>query len=158
MKEIDIERFKKALLKEFKKQRTLKESEVKERSKIIDEYINKGSRFYQGELRKAKITHILALGLIVTGVLILFTGIVLLYFGKISGGLTTAVGGISMITSAVLLKLHKNSEERSDQIRKHLDKFEIARMELKTIETIPDVYRREKAVQDLVSRLCEQLC
>lgn len=147
---MDSEESRKKFFEIFKNQKITKESRVKKISKNLDKYYNNRDRFCQDELHEAKRTRILTLGLIVTGVLIIFAGILLLYLDKISGLPTTVVGGI---LSFVLLRLHKDSEKRIDLIRKNQDEIEIDRIKLKKVEMIPDVHEKEKALQDLVSRL-----
>ena len=102
-------------------------------------------------LRQARTVFNIALSLIVVGVLIIFAGVVLMYFQKTTAGIiSSAVGVVTEIISAVLFKFNKEANDRLDALAPDLTVLERARHGMKFIEEIKDPDARNKAIKSLL--------
>ena len=74
----------------------------------------------------------------------------LFYLDKISAGIiSTSVGAISEVTSVILFKLNKDSNDRLDETAKDLSILERLRIGIYYIDQIKDFSKRDEAIQQL---------
>ncbi len=77
------------------------------------------NRVLRERLRQAHVSFNAALALSTAGVVIVLVGVVNIYVGNIpEGAVTTAAGAISGLISAPLFKIHKDANDRLDEITK----------------------------------------
>ena len=108
------------------------------------------SQFRQERLRQARATFNFALIFTIIGVILIFFGIMLFYLDKISAGIiSTSVGAISEVTSVILFKLNKDSNDRLDETAKDLSILERLRIGIYYIDQIKDFSKRDEAIQQL---------
>ena len=105
----------------------------------------------QERLRQAKATFNAALSATVFGVIIVFSGIGLIYAGKVSSGvITTAVGALTQVVSALLFKFNKDANDRLDATGKDLHILDKARLAMHYVEQISDGKTKDETIARLV--------
>lgn len=109
-------------------------------------------------IRQAKNTFNAALALVVIGVLIIFVGVGLLLFRDSvnAGVLTTAIGGVIEVISALLFKLNHETNNRLDEIGKDLSSIEAAKIAMTLIDKIEDPSKRDDAIREAARDLRAQ--
>lgn len=106
-------------------------------------------------LRQAKSAFNAALVLAVVGVLIIFGGVslILLKEAAIGGAITTAVGAVVEIVSALLFKFSNDAQNRLDEMGRHLNAIEAAQVAVKLIRKIEDPSKRDDAIRETANLL-----
>jgi len=105
-------------------------------------------------IRQAKMAFNVALGLMVIGILIIFTGIILLFLEKTSAGIVTSiVGTVTNVISFLTFRFSKEANDRLDQINQDLKIIEKTRWASKMIEEIDDPTIKNKAKAKLADAI-----
>lgn len=106
-------------------------------------------------MRQARITFNAALSLAVLGVLIIFAGVALLLIRDAitAGALSTGVGAITEVFSAILFRLNHETNNRLDEIGRDLSAVEVARIAMSLIDQIGDPHKRDDAIIELTKDL-----
>jgi hypothetical protein len=106
-------------------------------------------------MRQAKFTFNAALSLAVLGVLIIFAGVILLFFKEslTVGSITAGIGAITEVISAILFRLNHETNNRLDEIGRDLSAIEAARIAMTLIEEITDQGKKDDAIKELARDL-----
>ena len=80
-------------------------------------------------------------------------GLLLLRDAVTAGALTAAIGAVTEIISAVLLKLNHGANNRLDEIGKDLSSIEAAQIAMALIEKIEDPSKRDDAIREAAKDL-----
>jgi len=133
------------------------ESEIATEAAIeaLDETYQSTSGILSERMRQAKVAFNVAISLMIIGVLIVFTGIGLLWVKDSfeSGLITVAVGAISEIISILVFKFNSETNNRLDVLRKDLSIIETARVGLSIAKQIENQEKRDHAISELSLRL-----
>lgn len=121
----------------------------------LDETYQSISGIIFERVRQARLAFNTALSLMIIGVLIVFSGIALLWIkDSFEAGLTTvAVGAVSEIISLLVFKFNKEANNRLDDLRKDLSAMETARVGLSIAKQIENQDKRDHAISELSLRL-----
>lgn len=106
-------------------------------------------------LRQARAAFNAALVLAVLGVLIIFGGIALILFkdATAGGAITTAVGAVVEVVSALLFKFSNDAQNRLDEMGRHLNAIETAQITVDIIDKIEDPCKRDDAIRETAKSL-----
>lgn len=106
-------------------------------------------------LRQAKSAFNAALILAVLGVLIIFGGVALILFkdATVGGAITTAVGAVVEVVSALLFKFSNDAQNRLDEMGRHLNAIETAQITVDIIDKIEDPHKRDDAIRETAKSL-----
>jgi len=106
-------------------------------------------------MRQAKLAFNVAVSLMIVGVLVIFLGVLLLWFKEeISSGLITiASGAVSEVLSVIVFSFNKETNNRLDEIRKELSVIETARVGLSIAKQIENLEKRDHAISELSRRI-----
>lgn len=106
-------------------------------------------------LRQARAAFNAALLLMVVGILIIFGGVALVVFREaVTGGaVTTAVGAVVEVVSALLFKFSNDAQNRLDDMGRHLNAIEAAQVAVNLIAKIEDPGKRDDAVREAATVL-----
>lgn len=110
------------------------------------------------QVRQAKLTFNVAIGLVIVGVLIIFAGSVVTFLQaeKATTGTFTAVGGaVAEIISLILFRFHKVTNDKLDALRGELSAIEYSRFGMTLIEQIDDPIKRDDAIREIVRNLTQ---
>lgn len=127
----------------------------KETREKLDALRERAETLQNEQVRQARLTFNVAIGLLIVGVLIIFSGsaILLLQEKAGTGTFTVVAGGIAEIISVVLFGFHKQTNDKLDILRKELSKIEAARFSMTLIEKIEDPVKRDDAIRETVQKL-----
>lgn len=106
-------------------------------------------KIFGEQMRQAKITFNVALAIGVFGAIVWLLGIVKLLFfqlAPVAGGITVASGQIMNILSFFMIKFHRETNSRLDEIRRDERAIEL-------VATIQDRQKRDGAISDLAKAL-----
>jgi len=125
---------------------------------VLNSTYDATSQIRDERMRQARYAFNAALTLVVVGVLIIFTGVAMLWFGNSvePGAITVGVGAITEVVSAILFKLNKEVNVRLDEVRKELSAIETARIGLGLAKEIDNLEKRDDAIANLAERLQPQ--
>ena len=105
-------------------------------------------------LRQARITFNWAVILTIIAVVVIFCGVVLLYWGKITSGVvSTSVGAVTEVIGVVLFKLNRDANNRLDEVGKTLANFEKAQLGMSLIDKMVDESKKDEAIRKLAKYL-----
>lgn len=122
--------------------------------KIISDTYETLSEFRKERERQAKYSYNAALSLIITGVLIVFLGVLLLFRKSIAeGSITAGVGAISNIIGGTILKFYKDTNNRMDNLNNDLFTLNSAKVQYALILKISDTTQRDTELSKLVSSI-----
>lgn len=121
----------------------------------LDETYQSTSGIVFERMRQAKLAFNAALSLMIIGVLIVFSGVVLLWIKDSfeAGLITVAVGAVSEIISLLVFKFNKETNNRLDDLRRDLSVIETARVGLSIAKQIENQDKRDHAISELSLRL-----
>lgn len=106
-------------------------------------------------MRQARLAFNVALSLMLIGVIIIFTGIALLWIKPdlAQGAVTVAAGAIVEIVSGLVFSFNKDANNRLEEVRKELSAIETARVGLSMAKQITDLEKRDNAIADLTKKV-----
>jgi hypothetical protein len=106
-------------------------------------------------MRQARLTFNAAIILVVVGVLIIFVGVALILIRQTttSGTLTAGLGAIVEVVSAILFRLHNETNNRLDELGKSLGVIESAQIAMALIDRIEDPSKRDDAIREAAREL-----
>ena len=101
-------------------------------------------------LRQAKLTFNAAISLAVIGILIIFVGVALFLFrdAVAPGVLTSGIGAVTEVISAILFRLNHETNNRLDEVGKDLSAIEAAQIAMTLIDKIEDPAKRDDAIRE----------
>jgi len=109
------------------------------------------SDFRKERERQAKNSYNAALGLIISGILIVFSGVYLLFRKSITeGALASSIGAISNIIGGTILKFYKDTNDRMDRLNSDLFILNSAKVQYALILKISDVKTRDNELGKLI--------
>jgi hypothetical protein len=131
-----------------------KETDKETREKL-DAMRERAKALQDEQVRQARLTFNVAIGLLIVGVLIIFSGsaVLLLQEKAGTGAFTVVAGGIAEIISVVLFGFHKQTNDKLDIFRNELSAIESARFSMTLIEKIEDPVKRDDAIRETVQKL-----
>ncbi len=104
--------------------------------------------------RQAKGTYNLSIALIISGAVIVFSGILLLFKNKLtSGSLTSGVGAMTTLIGRNILKFYKETNDRMDSINNDLFMLNTIKVQYAIILRISDEHRKNQALDNLISSI-----
>ncbi len=106
-------------------------------------------------MRQARLAFNAALSLMVIGVVIIFSGVALLWIKPEldQGAITIAVGAITEIISVIVFAFNRDANNRLEEVRKELSAIETARVGLSMAKQISDLEKRDDAIADLTKKV-----
>jgi len=101
-------------------------------------------------MRQAKTAFNAAIALLVTGILIIFAGVIFMLVKEnpTGGAITTSVGAIVEVVSALLFRFNTEANNRLDEIAKYLNRIEGAQLALNLASKIENRQKRDDAIRD----------
>lgn len=133
------------------------ESEIATEAAIeaLDETYQSTSGILAERMRQSKLAFNAALSLMIVGVVIVFSGIGMLWIQDSfePGLITVAVGAVSEVASLLVFKFNNDTNNRLDILRKDLSIIETARVGLSIAKQIEDQEKRDHAISQLSLRL-----
>ena len=104
--------------------------------------------------RQARISFNAAIGLISTGILIIFLGVYLLFKNNItSGTLISGIGGITNILGGTILKFYKETNNRMDSVYNDLSILDTAKVQYALILQINSKSKRDSELKKLIASI-----
>lgn len=104
--------------------------------------------------RQAKNSFNAAFYMIISGILIVFGGVFLLFRKNITeGALTSAIGAISNIIGGTIMKFYKDTNNRMDGINKDLFTLNTAKVQYALVLKIRDNDKRDNELSDLIKSI-----
>lgn len=96
-----------------------------------------------------------ALALSIIGVLVIFVGVGLLISGGnvVGGAITTGAGIVSEVFSALLFKLHKDTNDRFDAVLRDAQILESTQIGIETAAKIENRELRDRTLSELATRI-----
>jgi len=130
--------------------RTLQPNQI---DSIANEALDAGHRsavkLRDERLRQAKISFNAAVALLVIGVLIILAGIAGMFLSAVAAGaVSTAVGAVVEIASALLFRFNTETNNRLDEIGNYLSSVEAAQVAMRIASKIEDPQKRDDAIRD----------
>ena len=105
-------------------------------------------------MRQAKISFNVAIIMSIVGICVIIAGVILLYIGKINGGiLSSGVGALSETASIFLFRANKQSNNRLDAVRKDIYRMDTIALSLEAVKHIPEGEERNKAIASIIQGL-----
>src|SRR5215218_9146665 len=122
---------------------------------VIDAGQAEATRIRDERMRQARMTFNAALALSVLGVLLIFGGVALLLFRDAvsAAALTSGVGAVTEVFSAVLFKFNSDTNNRLDVIGRDLSFLDATKVALDATSKIGDPATRDAAVRDVLRSL-----
>ena len=134
--EVDLNKFHEDLLREMDDKKGQLASRRKER------------------IQQTNITYYVSLVCLILGVLLVFTGVILIFIGKLPGAVLTIItGGISSIVSGVIFVFNKVANERENEDLKETKALEKSYDAMGYISCIGDPKMRDELTSNLVKKL-----
>jgi len=122
---------------------------------VIDRGQAVATRIRDERMRQARMTFNAALALSVLGVLLIFCGVALLLVRDAvsAAALTSGVGAVTEVFSAVLFKFNSDTNNRLDVIGRDLSFLDATKVALDATSKIGDPATRDAAVRDVLRSL-----
>jgi hypothetical protein len=104
--------------------------------------------------RQAKNSFNAALSMIISGILIVFVGVYLLFRKNITEGvLSSAIGAVSNIIGGTIMKFYKDTNNRMDGINKDLFTLNTVKVQYALALKIKDIEKRDNELSDLIKSI-----
>ena len=131
------------------------ETSARSSSDAITIAIKSASALRDERKKQASWSFVAALSLCIIGVVVIFTGVILLIFQQnyASGGIATAAGIVSEVLAAGMFKLYNNTNDRLDKVIADVHTLEKAQIGIETAANIENANLRDKTLSKLAQNL-----